>query len=86
MDKHCGHYFVDTKLGGIQVGQTWCTPYGDWAVEVNDEEHSAPDLEAAKRLFVDLYDQSKVMVSPFAISAEGDGLEADFKVIDLRRS
>ena len=65
----CGHYFVDTKLGGIQVGQTWCTPYGDWAVEVNDEELSAPDFEAAKRLFVDLYDPSRVMVSPFAVSS-----------------
>ncbi|TIT00226.1 hypothetical protein [Mesorhizobium sp.] len=80
-----GHYFVDTTLGGIQVGQTWCTPYGDWAVEVNDEELSVPDLEAAKRLFVDLYDRSQVVVSPFAVSAEGDGLEADFKIIDLRR-
>ncbi|WP_376704193.1 hypothetical protein RQ479_04085 [Mesorhizobium sp. ISC25] len=80
-----GHYFVDTTLGGIQVGQTWCTPYGDWAVEVNDEELSVPDLEAAKRLFVDLYDASRVMVSPFTISAEDDGLEADFRIIDLRR-
>ncbi|CAN7468764.1 hypothetical protein [Mesorhizobium sp. LjNodule214] len=81
----CGHFFVDTTLGGIQVGQTWCTPYGDWTVEVNNEELSAPDFEAAKRLFVDLYDPSRVMVSPFAVSAEGDDLEADFKIIDLRR-
>lgn len=81
----CGHYFVDTKLGGIQVGQAWCEPNGTWAIEVNDEQLPAPDLEAAKRLFVDLYDQSRVMVSPFAISNEGDGLEADFEIIDLRR-
>ncbi|RUW27307.1 MAG: hypothetical protein E5W86_06150 [Mesorhizobium sp.] len=76
---------MDTTLGDIQVGQTWCTPYGDWGVEVNDEEFSAPDLEAAKELFVDLYDRSRIMVSPFAVSAEGDGLEANFKIIDLRR-
>ncbi|SJM33115.1 hypothetical protein BQ8482_340011 [Mesorhizobium delmotii] len=61
------------------------TPHGDWAVEVNNEELSAPDLTAAKQLFVDLYDQSKVVVNPFAISAEGDGLEVDFKIIDLGR-
>lgn len=36
-----GHYFVDTALGGIQVGQTWCIEDGDWAVEVNDEPAAA---------------------------------------------
>jgi hypothetical protein len=79
-----GHYFVDTRSGGLQVGQTWQEADGSWTVEVNDEMLSVSGLEAAKRLFVDLYDRSRVVLTPFTIADEGDGLEADFEIIDLR--
>ncbi|HWK68581.1 MAG TPA: hypothetical protein VNS34_26960 [Rhizobiaceae bacterium] len=54
-----GHFFVDVSLD-VQVGQTWRKDDGSWTVEVNGQYVSAPDLEAAKRLFVDLYDPSQV--------------------------
>lgn len=60
-----GHFFID-RVFDIQVGQTWKNDDGSWTVEVNDQFLSAPDLEAAKRLFVDLYDRSQVVPSPGA--------------------
>lgn len=76
-----GHYFVDTALGGMQVGQAWPTPAGDWAVEINDRLHSASDLDAAKRLFVKLYNPKRVVASPG--SDEWEGSDEEFEVIDL---
>jgi hypothetical protein len=31
-----GHWFVDTDLGGVQVGQAYQQSDGTWAVEIND--------------------------------------------------
>lgn len=62
--KEDGHFFVDPYFDHIQVGQTWRNEDGSWTVEVNMECLPAPDLEAAKRLFLDLYDRSQVAVSP----------------------
>jgi hypothetical protein len=37
---------------------------GSWTVEVNNAFLSVPNLEAAKRLFVEKYDRSRVQLSP----------------------
>jgi hypothetical protein len=49
-----GHFFVDTFVDcTVQVGQAFQErAEGPWTVEVNDDFFSAPDLECAKRLFV----------------------------------
>ncbi|TGQ51627.1 hypothetical protein EN836_23010 [Mesorhizobium sp. M1C.F.Ca.ET.193.01.1.1] len=78
-----GHFFVDTRLGGIQVGQAWVADTGKWTVEVNDDFFSARDLDDAKRLFVDLYDPARAVMSPFAVSHGNDDLAASFSIIDL---
>lgn len=74
-----GHFFVDTDVG-VQVGQAYQEDDGSWSVEVNDEMLSAPDLEAAKHLFLTLYDPSLV-VSHGAFEGEVD--ESEFEIIDL---
>lgn len=76
-----GHWFVDTGLGSIQVGQTYQNSDGTWDVEVNDDMLTAPDLEAAKRIFVENYDRSKVQVSPMSYDGEVDC--AEFQIIPL---
>ena len=48
-----GPWFIDTDLGDLMVGQAEQMSDGTWAVEVNDERLEAPDLGAAKRLFVE---------------------------------
>ena len=48
-----GHFFLDTALGDLMVGQAEEMSDGTWSVEVNDEWVEAPDLGAAKRLFVE---------------------------------
>jgi hypothetical protein len=77
-----GHFFVDTFLDcTIQVGQAYQESDGSWTVEVNDEFLSVPDLEAAKRLFVDKYDRSLVGLSPGSL--DGKDLSGGFSVVDL---
>jgi hypothetical protein len=39
---------------------------GPWTIEVNDAYLTAPDLETAKRLFVEKYDRALVKLSPGA--------------------
>jgi hypothetical protein len=70
-------YFSDAELGGAQVGQTYRKRSEGWTVEVNDEWLEAPDLEAAIRLFLKNYDQTKVHLSPGS-SFDGDSSEYDF--------
>ena len=74
-----GHFFYDTEVG-VQVGQAYQEDDGSWSVEINDDTHTVPDLESAKRLFLDLYDPSLV-VSHGAFEGEDDG--SDFEIIDL---
>jgi hypothetical protein len=76
-----GRWFVDTDLGSIQVGQTYLNSNGTWDVEVNGDMLTAPDLEAAKRIFVENYDQSKVQVSPVWYDGEVDYV--GFQIIPL---
>jgi hypothetical protein len=54
-----GHWFVDTGLGRVQVGQTYQNSDGTWDVEVNDVMLAAPDLEATKRIFMENYDRRR---------------------------
>jgi hypothetical protein len=80
------HFFVDT-FGGIgsqvQVGQAFQEDDGSWTVEVNNEFVTAPDLETAKRLFVEKYDRSKVQLSPGSLGDGQDDLSDGFTIIDL---
>jgi hypothetical protein len=76
-----GHFFVDTDLGGVQVGQTWQELDGSWSVEVNAKSFRATDLESAKRLFVERHDRSQVQLSPASASGKID--ETGFETIDL---
>jgi hypothetical protein len=76
-----GHWFVDTGLGRVQVGQTYQNSDGTWDVEVNDVMLAAPDLEATKRIFMENYDQSKVQVSPMSYDGEVDS--AEFQIVPL---
>jgi hypothetical protein len=79
-----GHFFVDTFLDcTVQVGQAYQKSDGSWTVEVNDELLSVPDLEAAKRLFVEKYDRSLVQLNPASLGGEDENLSAGFSVIDL---
>jgi len=78
-----GHFFVETILGcSVQVGQAYQEADGSWTVEVNDESLSVPDLESAKRLFVEKYDRSSLQLSPASLGDE-EASPADFSVIDL---
>ena len=79
------YYFVDTDLEGVQVGQHGRMRKGIWTVEVNDSLLTAPDLEAARRLFLKVYDQSHVALGPAGLG-EGDDIKLvdDFEIIDLR--
>ena len=77
-----GHFFVDSELGGVQVGQAWQDADGLWTVEVNDNCVSAPDLESATHLFIERYDRSLVRLSP--LSDCGGANENDFQIVDLR--
>jgi hypothetical protein len=80
IDKN-GHWFVDTELGGVQVGQAYRTPMGTWAVEVYDHTLEAPDLDTAIGTFVKKYDRSLVHLSPG--SSFDEVSEADFTIIEL---
>jgi len=46
------HFFVDTELYGVQVGQAWEETSGHWKVEVNDDYVTAEDLKDAIRIFM----------------------------------
>jgi hypothetical protein len=79
-----GYFFVDTSLG-VQVGQAFQNSDASWSVEVNDKYLSAPDLEGAKRLFVEKYDRAQVQVGPgsSADEEELEALSAGFSILDL---
>jgi hypothetical protein len=75
-----GHWFFDTDLG-VQVGAAYQQLDGSWDIEVNGDALSVPDLETAKRAFVQAYDPRKVQVSP--LSDDGELDYAGFEVITL---
>ena len=80
-----GHFFVDTDVG-VQVGQAYQEDDGSWSVEINDDMHTVPDLESAKRLFLDLYDPSLVVslgAFDFGDESEDEIDESEFEIIDL---
>jgi hypothetical protein len=71
-----GQYFFVDRFSGypVQVGQAFREgTEGPWTIEVNDDFNTAPDLEAAKRLFVERYDRSRVKLS----AGSSDSEEAD---------
>jgi hypothetical protein len=72
--------FLDCPIQVGQAGQP--RPDGPWMVEVNGRFLTAPDLESAKRLFVEKYDRSLVQLSPMSIDDEEDVAEG-FTVVDL---
>lgn len=71
------HFFVDTELYGVQVGQAWEETSGHWKVEVNDDYVTAEDLKDAMRIFMHLYRRRLVQVSPVGQVAKVH-LRADF--------
>jgi hypothetical protein len=77
-----GHFFIDYfQEVPVQVGQAYESD-GSWVVEVNDRPTTVPDLEAAKRMFVEKYDRSLVQVGPISLDQE---LSTEgFSVIDLQ--
>ena len=79
-----GHYFVDTFPDyEVHVGQAFQEQDGTWTVEVNDEFLTAPDLETAKRLFIENYDRAKVQLSPGTFSDESVCAPEEFTIVDL---
>ena len=79
-----GHFFVDFFLDcPVQVGQVYREQEdGPWTVDVNDEYIAAPDLETAKRVFVEKYDRSQVQLSPGSLEP-WDGSTEGFTVVEL---
>jgi len=85
------YFFVDyfgtgqvQSIGsGVQVGQAFQEDDGSWTVEVNNKFLTAPDLETAKRLFVEKYDRSKVQLSPGSLGDGQDDLSDRFTIVDL---
>lgn len=75
-----GHWFFDADFG-VQVGQAYERPDGSWGVEIGDEVFAAPDLETAKRVFVERYDPKYVQPGP--LSSDGELDEDGFEVIRL---
>ena len=80
-----GHWFVDTELGGVQVGNAYQQTDGSWVVTVNECILEAPDLHSAMRIFADNYDRSLVQLSPMT---DGDNWdceedESEVTIIDL---
>jgi hypothetical protein len=81
-----GEYFFVDRFSGypIQVGQAFQEPSkGVWTIEVNDDFLTAPDLETAKRLFVERYDRSRVQLSPGSFDSEQSDQSEGFTVIVL---
>ena len=79
-----GYFFMDTFDGcPLQVGQAFQQHTGGrWTVDVNNAFLTAPDLEAAKRLFVKEYDRSRVQLSPMSLDPEAVDA-SEFTVVDL---
>jgi hypothetical protein len=85
---HGGHFFVDIFPFGqpVQVGQAFQEKAdGPWTIEVNDAYLTAPDLETAKRLFVEKYDRALVKLSPGAFDGEPRDLSEGYTIVDLSR-
>jgi hypothetical protein len=81
-----GYFFMDTFNGcPVQVGQAFQERAGGpWTVGVNNASLTAPDLEAAKRLFVKEYDRSRVTLSPLSLDPELAAAYApEFTIVDL---
>jgi hypothetical protein len=79
-----GYFFLDTSLG-VKVGQAFQEADSSWRVEVNDEYFTVPDIEQAKRFFVERYDPSLIQTGP-ASSLDPHELEelaVGFSIIDL---
>jgi hypothetical protein len=69
-----GHWFVDTELGGVQVGDAYQQTDGSWVATVNECILEAPDLHSAMRIFADNYDRSLVQLSPMT---DGDNWDCE---------
>ena len=80
-----GHWFVDTELGGVQVGDAYRQSDGSWVVTVNECTLEAPDLDSAMRIFAEKYDPSLVQLGPMSDAGNWDCEEDDSEVtvIDL---
>jgi hypothetical protein len=77
------YWFVDRDLGHVQVGQAHEDADGAWRVVVNDDEFIVPDLEAAKRVFLEHYDRSQVELSPMSAADDSEVDSEGFEVITL---
>jgi hypothetical protein len=72
-----GHFYVDGK---VQVGTAWRDDDGTWTVDVNDAFHKAAGLVEADKLFIELYDPSKVNLSPMS---ECDGRSSPYDYCEM---
>ncbi len=78
------HYFMETSFGDVIVGRAEPWTGGTWSVEVNgDWFYDIPDLEAAKRLFVDKYDKAYA-AAQCGPGSSGDGDREGFTIVKLR--
>jgi hypothetical protein len=80
-----GEYFFVDRFSGcpVQVGQAFQEgAEGPWTIEVNNRFVTAPDLEAAKRIFVERYDRSRVQLSAGSFDSEEGDASDGFTVID----
>jgi hypothetical protein len=78
-----GYFFVDYFSGcSIQVGQAFQDAEDQCSIEVNNDFLTAPDLETAKRLFVEKYERSRIQLSLGSFDTEA-GNASDFTVVDL---
>ena len=81
-----GHWFVETDFGDVVVGLAEKSTDGTWSVEDNDEWFfDVPDLEAAKRVFVDNYyrPQAAAQLGPGS-SSDGPSSREGFTIVKLR--
>ncbi len=80
-----GHWFVETDFGDVIVGQAEQSTDGTWRIEVNGGYwfHHIPDLEAAKRVFVDKYDKAYA-AAQCGPGSSGDGDREGFTIVKLR--
>jgi hypothetical protein len=84
---HCGgHWFVETDFGDVVVGQAERSSGGTWRLEISDEWFfdDVPDLEAAKRIFIDNYSKAHAaaQLGPGS-SSNGPSAREGFTIVTL---